>query len=335
MAGFPVFLIRGKDDKIRAFHNVCRHRAYTITRKETGTSTVLGCRYHGWSYDTYGRLVKAPKFDDVPGFEKSENSLFEIHTHTTSQGWVFVNLNSGEPIPMEESTLSILSEFARDANLGAGSKWLVGQTLTGAFNWKLGSTFDWRPCLSKPTDIQIVNTRYSANITTQLEQILPGVLKPSIATQIARTIWQKNQKANCVLFPGTFLYSFEQDDVWLSLTFIPSSETITQVRYDLFTSSPKTGIDQDALSSVVGEIIQNSIKSIEVELQSTTGRPAGSSPTTHRLLKQLQEHQKLERTSGSLIRPAMRQPKGSSLFQQAEQRESLSCLEYYFDLCIF
>ncbi|KAJ5560154.1 Aromatic-ring-hydroxylating dioxygenase alpha subunit [Penicillium frequentans] len=302
VAGFPVFLIRGKDDRIRAFHNVCRHRAYTITRKETGSSTVLGCRYHGWSYDTYGRLVKAPKFDDVPGFDKSENSLFEIHTYTTSQGWVFVNLNSGEPVPMEESTLSILSEFARDANLGTRSEWLAGRTLTGAFNWKLG-----------------INTRYSADITTQLEQNMPGVLKPSIATQIARTIWQKNQKASCFLFPGTFLYSFEQDDLWLSLTFIPSSETITQVRYDLFTSSPKTDIDQDALSSVVGEVIQNSIKSVEIELQSTTEKPVGSSPAIHGLLKQLQEHQKLERTSGSLIRPAMRQPKGSSLFQQAEQ----------------
>lgn len=164
---------------------------------------------------------------------------------------------------------------------------------------------------------------------------MPGVLKPSIATQIARTIWQKNQKASCFLFPGTFLYSFEQDDLWLSLTFIPSSETITQVRYDLFTSSPKTDIDQDALSSVVGEVIQNSIKSVEIELQSTTEKPVGSSPAIHGLLKQLQEHQKLERTSGSLIRPAMRQPKGSSLFQQAEQRESLSRLEYCFCFFIF
>ena len=145
MAGFPVFLIRGKDDKIRAFHNVCRHRAYTITRKETGTSTVLGCRYHGWSYDTYGRLVKAPKFDDVPGFEKSENSLFEIHTHTTSQGWVFVNLDAGEPVPMEESNLSVLNDFARDANLRTRSEWVAGQTLTGAFNWKLGSMLDRGP----------------------------------------------------------------------------------------------------------------------------------------------------------------------------------------------
>lgn len=154
------------------------------------------------------------------------------------------------------------------------------------------------------------------------------MLQPSIATQIARTIWQKNQKANCSLFPGTFLYSFEQEDLWLSLTFLPSSETSTQVRYDLFASSPKTGINADTLNSAVAEVLQNSINSIEVESLSATEKPLGNSPITHRILKQLQEHQKLERTSGGLVRPAMRQPKGSSLFQQAEQRESLSLLAY-------
>ena len=139
VAGFPLFLIRGKDSQIRAFHNVCRHRAYTITRKETGASTVLGCKYHGWSYDTYGRLVKAPQFDDVPGFDKSENSLFEIHAQTTDHGWIFVNLNASEPAALSASSVSELKAFAGSAGVGPTSTWITGRTLTGAFNWKLGS----------------------------------------------------------------------------------------------------------------------------------------------------------------------------------------------------
>jgi phenylpropionate dioxygenase-like ring-hydroxylating dioxygenase large terminal subunit len=58
LAEFPILIILGKDHIIRAFHNVCRHRAYTITKKPAGSSLVLGCRYHGWSYDTKGNLVK-------------------------------------------------------------------------------------------------------------------------------------------------------------------------------------------------------------------------------------------------------------------------------------
>lgn len=139
MAGFPVFVIRGKDGKIRAFHNVCRHRAYTITRKETGASTVLGCRYHGWSYDTTGRLVKAPQFDNVPGFDKSQNSLFEIHAHTTQQGLVFVNLNAEEPSPLDDEAMSKLNGFSVASGLQPGSVWVAGQTLSADFNWKMGS----------------------------------------------------------------------------------------------------------------------------------------------------------------------------------------------------
>lgn len=140
-------MIRSKDDKIRAFHNVCRHRAYTITRKETGTSTVLGCRYHGWSYDTTGRLVKAPQFDGIPGFDKSENSLFEIHTHTTDHGMVFVNLDAGQPIPFPTNTASDLDSFAGIAGLGSKSIWIAGQTMTGAFNWKFASKLTERNLL--------------------------------------------------------------------------------------------------------------------------------------------------------------------------------------------
>jgi hypothetical protein len=42
IAGFPIILIHGKDGTIQAFHNVCRHRAYPIVNKESGSSLVLG-----------------------------------------------------------------------------------------------------------------------------------------------------------------------------------------------------------------------------------------------------------------------------------------------------
>lgn len=100
---------------------------------------MLGCRYHGWSYDTTGRLVKAPQFDDVPGFDKAQNSLFEIHAHTTEHGWVFVNLEAGQPVPFEKEVSLDLEKFASDAGVGVKSEWVAGRTLTGNFNWKLGS----------------------------------------------------------------------------------------------------------------------------------------------------------------------------------------------------
>jgi len=92
ISGFPVLVILGKDMQIRAFHNVCRHRAYVVTKKEKGSSTVLGCRYHGWSYDTRGKLIKAPEFDHVPGFDKSINGLWEVSVQV-NESLIFVNLD--------------------------------------------------------------------------------------------------------------------------------------------------------------------------------------------------------------------------------------------------
>ncbi|KAJ5718319.1 hypothetical protein N7488_003965 [Penicillium malachiteum] len=302
IAGFPIFLIRGKDDKIRAFHNVCRHRAYTITRKETGASTVLGCRYHGWSYDTLGRLVKAPQFEDVPGFDKSENSLFEIHAHTTEQGWVFVNLDSGEAVPFEDSLRGSLEDLKRDSGLGTKAEWVSGKTLTGSFNWKLGAT----DCHSK-------------NTLVQLEQRISETLRPSFATQLMRTLTLKSKKSTCSLFPATLIYSFEKADLGLALTLLPASELSTQIRYDLFDSGSTQETDEGALANIIEEFLRQLVNQMESDFESATQSAVESSETTNRILKQLREHQKMEKMRGGQILPAMRQPKGSSLFQQAEQ----------------
>ena len=62
VAGWPVFVLKGRDGELRAFHNVCRHRAAPMVDDGEGRCEVLRCRYHGWVYDQEGRLRKAPDF---------------------------------------------------------------------------------------------------------------------------------------------------------------------------------------------------------------------------------------------------------------------------------
>ncbi|KGO74272.1 Aromatic-ring-hydroxylating dioxygenase, alpha subunit [Penicillium italicum] len=314
VAGFPVFLIRSKDDKIRAFHNVCRHRAYTITRKETGASTVLGCRYHGWSYDTTGRLVKAPQFDDVPGFEKSRNGLFEVHTHTTDQGMIFVNLSSGEPSPFDSEVTSNLGGFARIAGLEAKSNWIAGQTSSGDFNWKVGAR-------ARPLD----------TYTNEIHHRMSEVAGPSLITKLARSIMRKKAREECTLFPITLMYSFQDADLCLALSFFPASESKTHVRYDLFARSAISELYVKEISEVLQSATRNLIAEIELEYQSILtkqGSPSGLTNTdTPQILSRLQEHTKLERIEGGQILPAMHKPEGSALFQKADQLcKELDCV---------
>lgn len=94
-SGYPIFLVLGKDSVLRGFHNVCRHRAYpVVSTKRSGCTPMLSCRYHGWSYDLRGDLVKAPKFDSLSAFDKSENSLFEISVRVDFNGIIFVNVGT-------------------------------------------------------------------------------------------------------------------------------------------------------------------------------------------------------------------------------------------------
>src|SRR5262245_11079613 len=46
VAGSPVLVIRGDDGRVRAFHNVCRHRGSQICRTDTGHVRALVCPYH-------------------------------------------------------------------------------------------------------------------------------------------------------------------------------------------------------------------------------------------------------------------------------------------------
>ncbi|KAJ5504929.1 Aromatic-ring-hydroxylating dioxygenase alpha subunit [Penicillium fimorum] len=311
LAGFPVFLIRGKDDKIRAFHNVCRHRAYTITRRETGASTILGCRYHGWSYDTTGRLVKAPQFDDVPGFDKSKNSLFEVHTHATDQGMIFVNLNSGQPAVFDSEMTSTLSTFA---GLEAKSTWVAGQTLSGDFNWKIGA-----------------RSGHLDAYTSGLHGRMSELSRPSPIMKLVRSIMGKSTREECFLFPITLMYSFQDAGLCLAISFFPASESKTNIRYDLFALSVVSEPDIQEMSEVLQSTMKNLAAEIELEYQSILAKQGSSGDLNatdiRRILSRLQEHTKFERIEGGQVLPAMHKPEGSALFQKADQLcKELDCV---------
>jgi phenylpropionate dioxygenase-like ring-hydroxylating dioxygenase large terminal subunit len=133
LSGLPLFLIRGKDNLVRGFHNVCRHRAYEVTKKEHGKSLVLGCRYHGWSYDTRGRLVKAPEFEGVEGFDKAGNGLWELGVMVVG-GLVYVQLDGREGSEKEsEDGVGKLVERLSLERSRRIEEWKI----EGRFNWKL------------------------------------------------------------------------------------------------------------------------------------------------------------------------------------------------------
>lgn len=66
-AGEPIVVARGPDAELRAFSNVCRHRAALIASgKRSGK--LLQCPYHGWTYELDGKLRRAPEMEGAEDF---------------------------------------------------------------------------------------------------------------------------------------------------------------------------------------------------------------------------------------------------------------------------
>jgi choline monooxygenase len=92
LAGEPLLIVRGADQQLRAFYNVCRHHAAAVATEADGTANIFRCPYHGWSYGLDGSLKGAPEFDGVCDFDRARNGLVPVRVEEWEQ-FVFVNLD--------------------------------------------------------------------------------------------------------------------------------------------------------------------------------------------------------------------------------------------------
>ena len=83
IAGHRLLAVRGKDGVLRAFHNVCRHRAGPLVEGASGRCEgELVCAYHGWRYALDGRLRAATGFGNADGFDPRAFGLLAVRLET-------------------------------------------------------------------------------------------------------------------------------------------------------------------------------------------------------------------------------------------------------------
>ena len=108
VARTSVVIVRGTDDEIRAFYNVCRHRGNKLVwndfpKEETsGTCRQFSCKYHGWRYGLDGGLTfvqQEPEFFDL---DKDAYGLVPVRCEVW-QGFMFINLDADDTTPVERT----------------------------------------------------------------------------------------------------------------------------------------------------------------------------------------------------------------------------------------
>jgi choline monooxygenase len=132
LAGEPIVVVRDTDGVLRAFFNVCRHRAARVACEAEGRAIRLHCRYHGWTYDLTGRLRGVPEFDGVQDFRREDNGLVPVAVDTWGPFvWVYLG---ADPPPL---TAFLAPLIERCGPLFEGLRFVARREYEMKCNWKV------------------------------------------------------------------------------------------------------------------------------------------------------------------------------------------------------
>jgi phenylpropionate dioxygenase-like ring-hydroxylating dioxygenase large terminal subunit len=131
-----LIVVRGRDGKVRALHNVCAHRCNRVVHEASGCATRFSCRFHGWTFGLDGKLAGVPDRQRFHELKDENHGLSPVHCEIW-QGFIFINL---DPQPAET-----LTQF-----LGEHFRQLEGypfEHLTSIFGYDLEVNCNWKVAL--------------------------------------------------------------------------------------------------------------------------------------------------------------------------------------------
>ncbi|MGI8329489.1 aromatic ring-hydroxylating oxygenase subunit alpha [Actinomadura scrupuli] len=137
-AGTSLVIVKGADGKIRAFHNICRHRGNKLVWNDfpgaetAGTCRQFACKYHGWRYDLTGKLTFVQQEGEFFDLDKADYGLKEVACDVW-EGFIFVNLDP------QETLTEYLGEMAKSVEGYPFHEMTEVYTYTAEIgsNWKL------------------------------------------------------------------------------------------------------------------------------------------------------------------------------------------------------
>lgn len=132
-AGRSILIVRGKDGKVRAFLNMCTHRgARLVTTCER--RKLMVCPFHGWSFDTEGRLAAVPHKECFDAQDRAGRNLVHVPVGEYG-GMIFVKAHAGEEEIDVQDWLGDMGPQLLALDL-ANAKPIKSDRLDAEANWK-------------------------------------------------------------------------------------------------------------------------------------------------------------------------------------------------------
>jgi len=130
----PILVTRGKDGKVNAMLNSCRHRGNSVERSDLGNRNNFMCTYHGWTYDLAGKLITVPGFKELYHEELDlENwGLVAVSQLESFHGLIFANWDPEAP-----GLLEYMGEYAWFLETRVNPQGQGSEVVGGIHRWNM------------------------------------------------------------------------------------------------------------------------------------------------------------------------------------------------------
>lgn len=131
--GLPILINRAKDGTVRAFLNVCPHRAAPVAAEGHGNCPRFTCKYHGWTFGQDGKLIGVAEASTFGEVNKAELGLRQLPCEERA-GMIFVCLTPEAPLDLDRYYRGFLEDFQA---LDFGNWTYLGHRVIEGANWKI------------------------------------------------------------------------------------------------------------------------------------------------------------------------------------------------------
>ena len=140
VAGRQILMLRDEEGQIRAFLNTCAHRGAVVCREPRGNAKRFTCAYHGWTFDSRGRMVEQPASAGYPDgfFDDGSKNLHSAPRTGVYRDFVFITFDAGA-VDLDEYLGGVREYLDVVADQGPDGMVVTpgGQNYSMRANWKL------------------------------------------------------------------------------------------------------------------------------------------------------------------------------------------------------
>jgi len=122
-----VIVVRDRNGELRAFHNVCQHRAHRLLEGAGRVGSSIVCPYHTWTYSLSGELLLARHSDEVIDFDKNDVCLAGVRLELFC-GFIFINLDRDAEPGASATKPATHDQIVRQPRIGSSAAGCCGLT---------------------------------------------------------------------------------------------------------------------------------------------------------------------------------------------------------------